>query len=271
MTVERLKKIYEDAGGRRAQMQGFMLTVGTVVDTNDPQQMGRVRAVCPLFGDSIESPVLDIPWAIAVTPFGGSNQIGTRGAELDTTDGFLAYGLWAVPKVGAQVIVGFLDGNVKQRIWLGCLHDSLTPHTMPHGRFTFDVPHEALEEDNEFFRQGSVRPWGPYSTEEKFAYPLKAHLKEAFTSGQDPQDTKKFEWRTRGADYSVAAVDLEDLNVTWSRVADDKDFTYEGWLSRQGYDLSRIRPDVPSEITGTNFDNQVKFLQRIIKLFFSDP
>ena len=28
------------------------ITIGEVVDTNDPQQMGRVRAVCPAMGDT---------------------------------------------------------------------------------------------------------------------------------------------------------------------------------------------------------------------------
>lgn len=253
------RRLHREAGGETALRQGMILTVGTVVDTNDPQQMGRVRAVCPFFGDTFDMLITDVPWALCVTPFAGANQVGTRGPGLDSTDGYMAYGLWAIPKIGAQVIIGFLDGNVQQRIWLGCLHDQLTPHTMPHGRFMFD-DHPTLEEDNDFFQDGEVRPFGPYSTEEKFIKPTKDNLKTAFTSDDSTRDGKKYEWRTRGADYSVSAVDLEDLVATWSQHADDKDYVYEEWMNRQGYQLSRIRPDLQSPLTQHNFDNQVTAL-----------
>lgn len=250
------KRLHMQAGGDKIPLQGLTLTVGTVVDTNDPQQMGRVRAVCPTFGDSFDEALSDIPWALCVAPFAGANSIGTRGAALDMTDGFVAYGMWAIPKIGAQVIIGFLDGNISQRIWLGCLHDQLTPHTMPHGRFMFD-DHDKVQKDDEFFKGGAVRPFGPYSTEEKFIFPLKENMKKAFTSGNADPDSKKYEWQTRGADHQAAAVDIQDLVATYSQHQDDKDVTFEDWVSRQGYQLSRIRPDIPSDITGSNFDNQV--------------
>ena len=60
----------------------FGVTIGTVCDTNDPQQMGRVRAVCLALNDDPSSRITDIPWSTYASPFGGTVQVGSRGEEL---------------------------------------------------------------------------------------------------------------------------------------------------------------------------------------------
>ena len=113
------------------------LTVGTVVDTNDPQQMGRLRVFCTALGDTQNKLIKDMPWAAYVSPLAGADNVITRGTDGDETVGFVGYGMWNVPKIGAQVLIACIDGDTNHRIWLGCLYGQYLTHTLPHGRFTY--------------------------------------------------------------------------------------------------------------------------------------
>ena len=126
----------------------YGVTVGTVVDTNDPQQMGRVRAQCLALNDPSNGTIDEIPWASYAAPFAGTVQRGTRGVEESEVTGPTAYGMWGIPKVGSQVLVMCLDGNPQTRVWVGCLHVGLATHTMPHGRFSYQDDSN-LPSDNE--------------------------------------------------------------------------------------------------------------------------
>ena len=149
------------------------VTVGQVVDTNDPQQMGRVRALCPSLGDDPdEENFEDIPWASYASPFGGSisNSTFTRGPDEESdneTDGHVAYGMWSIPKEGATVLIMCLDGNPLYRVWLGCLYGQSLNHTLPHGRYSHDFV-------------GSGKPDGPFATSDEPIQPLYKNLTEAF-------------------------------------------------------------------------------------------
>ena len=222
-------------------------TTGTVVDTNDPQQMGRIRAVCPMLGDSMQALVEDIPWAVYVTPFGGQTSVGTRGPGIQTSTGGISYGMWAIPKVGALVIVMCLDGDPQHRAYVGCVYDQHTPHTLPHGRWMYE-DHPALE-------KGATNPipLGPYTSRESFIEPLNGNMRQAFGNKDNPNH----EWRTRAADYQVAAVDIDLINQVFGSVPDDKDVTYEDWMSTQGYQISRTDPFAPTSFTDKNYDSMV--------------
>lgn len=222
------------------------ITLGTVVDTNDPQQMGRVRAVCPQWGDTFDQDVTDVPWAIYCTPFGGQVSVGTRGPGIQDSEGGIAYGMWAIPKIGAQVLIMCVDGDPKYRVYIGCVYDQHVPHTLPHGRFMFD-DHPELEK-----RGGDMRPFGPYTSREKAVNPLYDNLKQAFGNKSEPN----YEWRSRAADHTVSSVDLETLNHTYGKVADDRDFAYDDWNSNQGYQASRLNPHAPT-LNGKNTDSMV--------------
>lgn len=232
--------------GGESSESSTTITVGIVVDTNDPQQMGRVRAVCTQWGDSMNAYVEDLPWALYCTPFGGQTSVGTRGPGIQTSEGGIAYGMWAIPKVGAQVLVMCVDGDPNHRVYLGCVFDQFTPHTLPHGRFMYD-DHPELEK-----RNGNMRPFGPYTSREKAIQPLFDNLKYAFGNKDEPN----YEWRTRAADVSVAGVSVDQLNHVYSKVADDRDFSYDDWMSTQGYQLNRIDPTATSA-TGKNLDSSV--------------
>jgi hypothetical protein len=224
------------------------ITLGTVVDTNDPQQMGRIRAVCPAWGDTFQSIAEDLPWCIYMSPFGGQMSVGTRGPELaQRTDGGVAYGMWAIPKVGAQVLVACIDGDPSIRVYMGCVYDQFVPHTMPHGRWKYEE-HPALEKDGM-----DAKPLGPYSSHEHPIKPLSDNIKQAFGRKNEPN----FEWRNRAADYTVANLEIENLEHTASRAQDDKDATHDGWTSTQGYAVNRGDPEGTSTLTDKNYDSQV--------------
>lgn len=223
------------------------VTIGTVVDTNDPQQMGRVRVVCPQWGDSWQTEVEDLPWAIYVSPFGGQTQVGSRGPGLQESEGGIAYGIWAIPKVGAQAVVMCIDGNPMTRMYVGCIYDQFTPHTMPHGRYMYD-DHPELEKSG-----ASPAPYGPYTSTEKYIQPLSDNMKLAFGEKSEPN----FEHRTRAADYSVSHLDVSQINQTYSKVQDDEDVEHDGWTSTQGYQASRTDPHAPSSYTNKNYDSMV--------------
>ncbi len=232
------------------QQQGYQseiptITIGIVVDTNDPQNMGRLRVICPQWGDSWDTPITDIPWAVYCTPFGGHMQVGTRGPGIQQSEGSVAYGMWAIPKVNAEVAIVCVDGNPMTRMWIGAIYGQLTPHTMPHGRYMYD-DHPALE------KQGATPvPYGPYTSTEKYIQPLANNIKQQFGN----KTTKKFEYQTRGADYTVSRVSVENLEQTYSQVPDDNNVTVDKWTSTQGYQVSRSDPDGKSTITDKNYDS----------------
>lgn len=221
------------------------ITLGIVVDTNDPQQMGRVRAMCARWGDSADSPTEYIPWAVYASPFGGQTHVGDRGPGLQESKGGVAYGMWAIPKVGAQVLVTCIDGDPNQRVYLGCVFDQYTPHTLPHGRYMYDK-HPAIDDD--------TLPAGPLTSAEQPIEPLHSNMVKAF--GQS--GSENYEWQSRGADHSASALDVAVLNLTQSQAPDDKDIEHNDWTSRQGYQTSRIDPAAPvTDNTERNFDSMV--------------
>jgi len=75
---------------------------GTVTNINDPEMLGRIRAIVPaVMGDK------DSNWAMPCVPCGLPNEIGS-----------------ALPSVGAKVWIEFENGDVDYPIWSGCLYDS---------------------------------------------------------------------------------------------------------------------------------------------------
>jgi len=218
-------------------------TIGTVVDTNDPQQMGRLRILCPQWGDSWSTPVEDLPWALYVSPFGGTVEMGTRGPGIDSSEGAVAYGMWAIPKLGAQALVMCVDGNPATRVYAGCVYDQFTPHTMPHGRY-MQENHPALSDTT-----GATAPFGPYTSYEKPIEPLATNQRKAFGLSSK-------EFATRAADYSVSAVKVDQLSATYSKVPDDEEVTTaDGMTITQGYSPSRIDPHSDTSVTNTNTDS----------------
>lgn len=187
-------------------------TIGTVINTHDPQEMGRIQVYCPALGDNENGLVEDLPWCIYSSPFGGTVNSGTRGPDGYKIDGPTSYGMWAIPKTGAQVTITCIDGNPDYRLWTGCIYGQFLSHTMPHGRF-FD------EQDQSGILQNELD--GPVSSSERPIQPLYRNLEDAFGNKKG-----NHEWKSRGMDNQVSNVDNVRIGETRSNLADDTNRGY---------------------------------------------
>ena len=246
----------------------LVITVGRVMDTNDPNQMGRIRIYIPAI-DRDTSLVGDLPFAMYCSPFSGHQQVQSRGPITTYTKGPVAYGLFSIPKVGTDVVVAHLDGNSQYRIWFGAIQGMYLSHTMPHGRFTFNNPGNVGTLD------------GPLSSTESPIQPMYDNLTGAYTrtnavatndTATDTTPRANFEWRSRGIDYQAAGLGASQRNSPTqqiSNIADDRNYSFtepdgnkfKGGNFTQGYAQSRIEPDVPYDPSlvdgGVNLDPQV--------------
>jgi len=236
------------------------ITMGVVEDTNDPQQMGRVRVVCPLFGDGGDDPIENIPWATYVSPLGGTATTPSRGRADDVTAGHLAYGMFNVPKVGTSVIVACVDGDPRFRVWMGCVHDQFLTHTTPHGRYSYKTTN---------------KPEGPFSSTEDKIQPLYDSQTQSFTRSSDASkipidDTTpvadprlNFEFRTRAADVGFAGINskfIGNKECSITELADDvaESNDTDDYLNTQGYRPSRVESEATSDNTdGVLYDPQM--------------
>ena len=189
-------------------------TLGVVVANNDPTEMGRLKVVCAAWGDSFDTPVSDLPWAVYCSPFAGDASVGARSPNQAQRNGRTAYGLWAIPTLGAQVLVECLDGDPSKRIYTGCVFNQMAPHSMPHGRFIYD-DHPLLG------NKADGPPAGPLASNETKIQPLHDNLAKAFRVSLDKEFN--FEFASRGADRSVAAIPVDYIAHTESSVGDDSD------------------------------------------------
>lgn len=216
------------------------ITIGTVVDNNDPQQMGRVRALCPALGDHSSMAIKDIPWAMYGSPLAGIDKNNHRGREAETTSGGISYGMWNIPKVGAQVLIACIDGNPGLRVSLGCIYRQYHTNTIPHGRYF-----------------GTVN--GPMSASEEPIQPLYDNLQENYG------DMKSYEFRSRGADFSAAGLQSDFLGTPYNKSAtkpDDKHVKVTGADGKtfevtQGYGVSQLDPNGTNSVTGRQYDSTV--------------
>lgn len=216
-------------------------TLGQVVSTDDPQQMGRLYVHCVELGDPPNLTSEDftkLPLCTYCSPLAGSTDSRTsKGPDDDSsTVGQMAYGMWSIPKVGSTVAVVCVDGNPSQRLWIGCVFDQLVTNTLPHGRYNYS----------------SHSPDGPLSSTERPIQPMYDNMSKAFTKRDG-----NFEWRSRGADYQTANVTDENLEASPSNKPDDTEHEVKQedgttLYSTQGYATSRNKT-----FGGQSLDSQV--------------
>ncbi len=125
-----MKEINRRAQGISTYGQQTNLTIGVVKNNADPAHHGRIQVFIPSI-DSEDYEVTELPWAIYVSSFGGVTANPVVGRENLQVEGLASYGQWAIPKNGAQVLIGFLDGNPEMRFWLGCVFMPEYNRTMP--------------------------------------------------------------------------------------------------------------------------------------------
>lgn len=114
------------------KQKSFILARGLVQDNSDPAGDGRLKIYIPTL-DTPSFKTEDLPWAMYVSPFGGHTVDIKAGPEDEEVKGITTYGLWAVPKVGAQVLCGFTEGDPLIRFWIGCFYLPEQNHSLPAG------------------------------------------------------------------------------------------------------------------------------------------
>ena len=108
----------------------YTMSFGVVKDNADPAQHGRLKVYVPSI-DSKDFVVDDLPWAIYCSPFGGTTANFQVGRDASVVSGGSSYGFWAIPKNGAQVLIGFMEGDPNVRFWMGCFFQPELNRTMP--------------------------------------------------------------------------------------------------------------------------------------------
>ena len=113
----------------------YNLVEGIVLETSDPQQMGRVKVWCPAIdGDLRYVNIENLPWAIYLSPLAGQTRDYPGGSSGAPTAGLASYGFWAIPKLGAQVIIALLYGDTNRRFYLGSYFGDHGNRSLPQGR-----------------------------------------------------------------------------------------------------------------------------------------
>lgn len=232
---ERYKSFSVGGGSDSALPAG--LTIGMVVSTDDPLEMGRLQVFCPALNDNPKK-ILHLPWCTYISPFAGSinNSSYTRGTGdgTATSEGAIHYGFWAIPELGAHVLVGCIDNDFRRRFWIGSVPEHQETHTLFSGRFNWDG------------KDGT--PDGPLTSSNKPIQPIYDNWTRAFV------DRESREWKSRGADYQATA-NTKAGNGAPSKIRgeDYLDDTYEGissqekdaWVAEQlgshGYDWSGFK------------------------------
>jgi hypothetical protein len=106
---------------------------GVVVDTNDPQQMNRMKVWVPAVDGDLYN-VADLPWVTYVSPLAGQTRNYPAGPGADEGKGLVSYGMVMTPKIGAQVIVSFVYGDPNKRIYVGSFFRDHGNRSLPAGR-----------------------------------------------------------------------------------------------------------------------------------------
>lgn len=125
------------------------LCIGIVKNNADPAEHGRLQVWIPSI-DSVTVETDDLPWATYVSPYGGVTADFKAGREQDDVPGGSAYGFWAVPKNGAQVLVGFLEGDPMVRFWLGCFYLPEMNRTLPQSVNGPQGPSSELDDSGQY-------------------------------------------------------------------------------------------------------------------------
>jgi len=171
-----MRKLNTGFAGNSDFGSNFTMCLGIVKDNSDPSQCGKLKAYIPSI-DSKDFNVEDLPWCTYCTPFGGTTQDAIVGRDSTKISGGSAYGFWAIPKVGAQVLIGFLEGEPNVRFWMGCFYMPELNRTMPQ---SINSPPISSEIDESGLIPQAVMPH------------YKKNLGEA---GLGPDDKH---WKTRG-------------------------------------------------------------------------
>lgn len=108
---------------------------GQVVATDDPDQMGRIKVWVPsLDGENFD--VDKLPWVEYASPFFGFTVDYPAGGRPVKNESHAAYGFWAIPKIGATVLIFCLNANPALRFYFASTLRLHRNRSFPAGRNT---------------------------------------------------------------------------------------------------------------------------------------
>jgi uncharacterized protein involved in type VI secretion and phage assembly len=87
----------------------YGIYIARVIGVDDPDNLGRIRIECDQFQDTEDHPV----WASVARPAGGDTSV------------------FFTPKVGDQVVIGYVVGDVNEPMVLGYAHSRRLGQTPP--------------------------------------------------------------------------------------------------------------------------------------------
>lgn len=152
----------------------YALADGVVLRNDDPQQEGRIKVWIPAIDG--ENPTLDqLPWATYSSGFAGQTVDAPAGASGLEADGQVSYGMWAIPRVGTRVVIGFLYGDFNQRIYLASMWRKHGNRSLPTGRNRSDITDVPVTD--------TLNPIEPQTTNLLLQFDGKTQAPEARTRG----------------------------------------------------------------------------------------
>jgi len=229
----------------------FGITMGKVVDTNDPLNSHRVRAFCPTLGDHSDHSVGEIPWAVYASPFGGTSFGEASNAGQQTSKGGVPHGMTMPVSLGSYVLVTCVDGDPNHRFYFAAaMLPNESGQQAPHGNYNQDP--KTGKFDGPLTSAG--KPLQPAYDNNKASF-SKTSSKTEGTPGEG--HAQAFEWFSRGMDYSAGIIrpdvhaSVESLKPT-PDTADGK-IPVPGGGTRDfvnGYARSRLEEGSGSSQTG---------------------
>lgn len=178
---------------------------GVVVDTNDPQQMGRLKVWVPAIDGEMYS-IDDLPWCTYVSPLAGQTLDYPAGPNASKTSGYVSYGMWAVPKAGALVVVGFLYNDPNKRVYVGSYFRDCGNRSLPQGRNRSDI--------DKFPLSDTYEPIQPQTSNLNAQFNGKLDASEAQTRGVYERQVAQDKTDKDGTEgYQTDVVDSSELDA----------------------------------------------------------
>lgn len=150
------------------------LLEGMVVNTDDPQQMGRMKVWVPAI-DGDQYHINDLPWVMYVSPLGGQTLSLPAGSAAVAPEGYVSFGWWSIPPIGTMVIIGLINGDPNTRAFMGCFYREHGNRSLPAGRNRPDITNGPLTD--------TFSPLEPHFSNLKAQFDGKLDAPEAITRG----------------------------------------------------------------------------------------
>lgn len=125
-------RISNPTRGSLSRIDTGKLQIGIVKETGDSEATGRLK-VWIKGSNTLESDPTGWITCGYASPFAGATDPAVLGGALQSfTDTQTSYGIWAVPPdTGNEVIVCFINGDIRKAYWIACLYQKDMNYMIP--------------------------------------------------------------------------------------------------------------------------------------------